>query len=377
MDEGRKYYLVLGAGENQIPLIKAAKSEGFSVIGVDRDINAAALKYCDIKVDESIRNYRKIDYKLNMGVTDGTIIGGYSGSFGTALLSWAYLAERFSLPAPSRTLMEILTDKYAVRQKLLNLEFSSFAQPKVLVFQNSVLKEDLEELGFPMIIKTREGYAKRNVYLIDKYSDIRHFLTRRHLNEINVNPASLIMESFVKGDEIIVIGLVHDFNYRLISITDKVASPEAPFIDLEHIYPSRYSEKAVEISNMHEKIVRQLQIPVGPLVSEWKIVDGKYYLIELSPQIPGEMLGNFMIPEVLHYDFYRNLVKVTTGQDSDPLPTRKNSNSGRVRYFQQKIDPDEWKSLAKKAAFAKVLNENAPETPTSNMDRFAVMGFKE
>ncbi|HMY10809.1 MAG TPA: hypothetical protein PKC74_04265, partial [Turneriella sp.] len=83
------WYLSLGAGENQLPLILAAKAAGLKVVGVDRNIEAVGFRHCDLKIEESILNYRKIFYKLSSLVEPGQIAGGYAASYGEALASFA------------------------------------------------------------------------------------------------------------------------------------------------------------------------------------------------------------------------------------------------------------------------------------------------
>jgi len=100
------FYLSLGAGENQLPLIRAAREQGLKIIGVDRNLGAVGLKYCDLKIEESILNYRKIYYKISSLVEPSQIAGGYAASYGDALASFAFLCERLSIIGLSRTLME-------------------------------------------------------------------------------------------------------------------------------------------------------------------------------------------------------------------------------------------------------------------------------
>ena len=59
MSKKNGYYISLGAGDNQIPLIQAAKARDLLVIGVDQNINASGMSLCDLKIEESILNYRK------------------------------------------------------------------------------------------------------------------------------------------------------------------------------------------------------------------------------------------------------------------------------------------------------------------------------
>ena len=48
------YFVSIGSGLNQIPLITEAKKLGFHVIGVDASASAAGFYLCDLKIQESI-----------------------------------------------------------------------------------------------------------------------------------------------------------------------------------------------------------------------------------------------------------------------------------------------------------------------------------
>ena len=99
-----------------------------------------------------------------------------------------------------------------------------------------------------------------------------------------------------------------------------------------------------DIEGMHQDIVDILQIPCSPIVSEWKYHQGKLYLIELSPQIPGEHMGDYLIPRSLNYPYFLNLVKLTTGEDID-LPKWdkvKQKKVFRVKYWVER--PNDWVS---------------------------------
>ena len=146
-----KYYVSLGAGENQILLIEAAKELGLQVIGVDQNLKALGFNLCDLRIEESILNYRKIHKKLMMLMLSEDIAGGYAAGYGRALLSWAYIAERYRLNSLSRTQAEVLLDKYSVREKLSNLDSQFFAQPRYLAVTDKMLRDDIETLRFPLI----------------------------------------------------------------------------------------------------------------------------------------------------------------------------------------------------------------------------------
>jgi biotin carboxylase len=368
------FYLSLGAGDNQLPLIKAAREQGLKIIGVDRNIEAVGLKFCDLKIQESILNYRKIYYKICNLVEPSQIAGGYAASYGDALASFAFLCERLSIIGLSRTLMETVLDKLQVRKRLTGIEHSNFAQPNFLEISQSMRREDIEQLGFPLIAKTRRGASKRHVYRLENWAEVKHFLSRRNLETLGVRGHEFIFEQFIEGNEIIVTGFAQNFHYQLISVHDRIAADKPPYVDLEHRFPSRYAHLAASIQQIHQQICMRLQLSDTPVVSEWKVVADRTYLVELSAQIPGEHVADFMIPKGLRYDYFANLVKLTMGEKIAPV-SEKHIHPVRVRYWAENPGWGEWQEETRKAAFARVINVNPPTAVTSNMDRYGVAGF--
>lgn len=368
------WYLSLGAGENQLPLILAAKAAGLKVVGVDRNIEAVGFRHCDLKIEESILNYRKIFYKLSNLVEPGQIAGGYAASYGEALASFAFLCERLSIVGLSRTLIETVLDKLQVRRRLAGLEHQNFAQPLFMEILPSMHREQIEQLGFPLIAKIRRGASKRHVYLLHNWFEVKNFLSRRNLEALGVRGPDFLFEQFIEGDEIIVCGFAQNFHYNLVSVHDRIPAQQPPYIDLEHRFPSRYAHLAPQIQEIHSQVCMRLQLSDTPVVSEWKVVADRLYLVELSAQIPGEHVADFLIPRGLGYDYFGNLLRLTLGEKIEPVP-EKVRQPITVRYWAENPGFGEWQELTRKAAFARVINNNPPKTISSNLDRFGVAGF--
>lgn len=368
------WYLSLGAGENQLPLILAAKAAGLKVIGVDRNMAAIGLTHCDLKIQESVLNYRKILFKLS-GFLDPTLVrGGYAASYGEALASFAFLCERLSIIGLSRTLVESVQDKLQVRRRLAGIEHENFAQPLFMEILPSMHREQIEQLGFPLIAKTRRGASKRHVYLLYNWYEVKNFLSRRSLEALGVRGPDFLFEQYIEGDEIIVCGLVQNFHFHLVSVHDRVHAPQPPYIDLEHRFPSRYAHLAQKIQEIHTQVCLRMQLSDTPVVSEWKVVADRLYLVELSAQIPGEHVADFLIPRGAGYDYFGNLLRLTLGEKVEPVPEKVRRRI-TIRYWPENPGFGEWQELTHKAAFARILNNNPPKTITSNLDRFGVAGF--
>jgi len=225
------------------------------------------------------------------------------------------------------------------------------------------------------VIKSRFGASKKNIFCANSYIETKEILLKSNLKAAGLLAREIIIEEKIAGDEITVVGFIQDFKFHLVSISDKITTSEPPFIELEHRFPSKYNDQAEKIIKIHDELTGILELPVTPLVSEWKVYKDEFYLIELSPQIPGEYIASFMIPKGLKYDYFANLVSLTIGEPVLPSPIPKTKKKITIKYWPSKISKDSWEEEKKKAYFARILNENPHNPPNSNMDRFGVMGF--
>src|SRR4030043_2410820 len=92
------FFVSIGAGLNQIPLIIEAKKLKFHVIGVDNNTAAPGFYSCDLKIQESIENRDTLYKKLRELLIDGDIIGIMTKSYGAAIITTSYLTEKFNIP---------------------------------------------------------------------------------------------------------------------------------------------------------------------------------------------------------------------------------------------------------------------------------------
>ena len=378
MSKKNGYYISLGAGDNQIPLIQAAKARDLLVIGVDQNINASGMSLCDLKIEESILNYRKIHSKILKLALEHEIIGVFAATYGQALVSSAFLAEHFHVEGLHRAQVEILSDKLFLREKLAPLsskEDSLFLQPAFTSVHNKMSLKDLDNIGYPMLFKQRDGYAKNNIFLAEHPNDIKELLQASKLKKTGLALKDFIVENLIHGDEITVVGFIENFQFHLLSISDKITSPIPPFIELEHIFPSKFQNMSNEITQIHQSIVDKLQLNSTPIVSEWKYYNGKFYLIEISPQIPGEYIGTVLLPRGLKYNFFDNLVALSIGDTIEKIVKPPKSKKIRIKYWDKQLTDDVWAEWAKRSHFSKILNPYPNNPPLNNHDRYGVMIF--
>ena len=154
----RKFLISIGAGINQIPLITAAKKEGFSVIGVDISSSAPGLSLCDLKIHESILQKDEIYHKIRECMVDGIIIGALTRSYGEAVRTAAYINEKNKTPYIPLNRIDDLLDKKKMKHVLVK---AGIPTPASKVFDP--LKDSK---GFPFILKPSKGHARSEEHTV-------------------------------------------------------------------------------------------------------------------------------------------------------------------------------------------------------------------
>jgi biotin carboxylase len=337
-DYSKLHIISICAGSNQIPLITEAKSLGFNVIGIDVNINAPGLQFCDIKIQESIINYKSIYKKLNDLPKKIKIVGVATRSYGDAVITAAFLAEKFKIPYISKKNLNRFYDK-----NLLKNVFSK------LLIKSPKLSSGKFSDKFPIVIKPMQGHAKEGVVKIESFSELEKYFDKyldKHLNESTTTNTKkkentkekekkkFLIEEYISGKEIICVGLIISGKFNLIEITDKETSPPPAFVDTLHTAPSVYEYKKNEIIEIGQKLADYFKIINSPIVMEF-IVDSndELYIIEAVPEFGGEYLCDILIPLRYNYNMFNEFIKSQTGGSAELPDLNSNSSAVAIRYI--------------------------------------------
>jgi biotin carboxylase len=303
----RDFFVSIGAGLNQIPLIIEARNMGFQVIGVDKDSAAPGFYHCDLKIQESIEDYENIYIKLREMMFDGNISAIMTKSYGNAIITSAYLCEKFKVPSipfeESKKFLSKKTTRKIYSDKGIKLPDSAKLKSKNLASQ------------FPVVAKPQKGHAKADVKLLHNESEFKKFLK-------NHEKSDFIFEKFIPGSEIICAGLIEDGKYYHILMSDKKTTPHPFFVDLTHSTPSKYihlTDNTIEIGQM---IADTFNIHTSPLIMEFIVDENEeLYLLEAVPEFGGEFIPDVMVPAATGYNHLGGAIKAMTG-DSPKKPSK-------------------------------------------------------
>lgn len=368
------FFVSIGAGINQIPLIIEAKKANFQVIGVDINASAPGFYHCDLKVQESIEDYENIYIKLRELLVDGKISAVMTKSYGNAIITTSYLCEKFGLPfIPFEESKKFLNKR--VTKKIYNE--LKIPVPQILPITPKTKISALKESIFPVIAKPQTGHAKINVKLLKNRDELSSFISQ-HKDE------DFIYERFVEGREIICAGQIHQRKYYNITISDKRTSPQPYFADIMHTTPSVYSHLSAQIIEIGQKITEAFNIQTSPMIMEFVIdKDDRLYLLESVPEFGGEFIPDVMIPSATGYNHLRNSINAATGLDFR-IPVQKMINIPVVvKYITgengilSSCSTDTVKSI-NGVIFSRIFKDIGSKIspPSSNHDRIGVIVAK-
>jgi biotin carboxylase len=315
-------FISIGAGFNQLPLILEAKKLGFNIIGVDQNASAAGFVESDIKIQESIANYEEIFKKIQELLLDGKVIGVLSRSYGPAIKTSAYLAEKLQIPYIPFKRVDDLTNKKKMKTILKK---NKIPTPPYKLYQSS----QAAKYKFPVVVKPNEGHAKAGVELIRNKTQLKEYTKNS-----GTNGKETLIEEYVEGDECIAIGITEKGIFHLIEITDKQTTEPPYFVDLKHSTPSRYCDKWSQIEIIGQKISQAFEIETSPLLIEFRIdPHDRLTVIETAAEFGGEFLSDILIPERTGYNIIRQTIRAITGEGFTPPINKKQRSSVVVQYI--------------------------------------------
>ncbi len=298
----RNFFVSIGAGLNQVPLIKEARKMGFLVIGIDQDFTAPGFFYCDLKIQESIDDYESIYIKLSEMMFDGTISAIMTKSYGNAVITAAYLCEKFGLS----------TIPFEESKNFLNKKTTGniFKAKGIEVPEVARINSKNPGSQFPIVAKPQQGHAKTNVKLLYNIKELNQFLKTREKNKF-------IFEKYIPGEEIICAGLIDKGKYHHILMSDKKRTALPFFVDLMHSTPSKYCHLTDKTIETGQVIAEAFNIHTSPIIMEFIIdAEDNLHLLEAVPEFGGEFIPDILIPAATGYNHIAGAIMALTGTSS-------------------------------------------------------------
>jgi len=294
------FFISVGGGVNQLPLILKCKEMGLDVIVIDSNPNAVGFAHSSLQIIESIHEYRKIFHAISSLPGFGKIVGVGCRSFGKATVTAAYLSEKLQLPGIGADLAKKFLDKKIIKALL--------KQENIRLPETYMFSAHNKRIKFPCIIKPVDGSGKSGIRLLQSRDELKKLLKGGVVK-------SLLAEEYIDGQEVTVMGFCDLDQFHLVSIIDKITTTEPPFLEKSHRLPSSTIDIVGEIKLIVSIIVKKLGLKNCPIVAEFKINKKREpHLIEIVPEIGGEYLAEHLLLEHYNYDYFSDYINLMTGK---------------------------------------------------------------
>jgi biotin carboxylase len=296
-----KYKLaIIGASYLQLPLVLKAREHAIETHCFAWEEGAVCKEFADFFYPISVTDKEKIlevckQVQINGITTIATDLPGPT---------IAYVASKLGLVGNTFETAVNTTNKALMRNILKD------AKIKIPGYQSiSNVKEFLNNLNYPLIVKPVDSSGSRGVNKINSFSDFKSSFEAALQYSI-VKKA--IVEEFIEGDEVSVEGLSIDNKHSFLTITDKVTTGAPHFVELSHHQPSQLSQSIqAEILKTTKASLDALNISNGASHTELKIdKNGNVYVIEVGARMGGDFIGSHLVELSTGYDYMMAVINI-------------------------------------------------------------------
>lgn len=305
-----KRIMMIGAGWEQVPLIKKAKAMGHWVLATNPNPNGDALAFADearVLDPKDITAADKLfsEFNIDAVITDNCDYSLYASGM---------LAMKHGLPGANFRAISYSNNK---RKSRLACQVAGVRQPafKVCETFEDVLS-GVDEVGsYPVILKPVDNRGNFGVNIV---------LGREDLDEAffdaiaNAHSRQIVLEKFITGRLLTVEGFANAQSGRHLSlaVSSKKMLGGKKGVAMELLYPAditdEIAEKAKRINN---EVVKALKYDYGYTHTEY-IVDeaGEIWLVESTNRGGGVYISSLILPTITGVDLPEQLVRMACGE---------------------------------------------------------------
>jgi len=308
----KKKLMIIGAGENQVPIITLANQKGYYTIVVSIDGDYPGFNICDQAYKIDVREKELI---LAIAKKEN-ICGILTDQTDMSVPTVAYVAEKLGLPGIGYECALCFTDKYKMRQCCETIGINMPGYHQASTYEDA--EKYAHQLQLPLIIKPVDNQGSRGVSKINQYDDLKKkFYSAKEFSQ----SGCVIIERFFQGREIVVEGFASDYKFTNLIMGDSIDFdfPDL-FIPKQRIFPTSLKEELREkILSLNNAIVEKMGLKFGITHSEYLVNEttGEICLIEIAARGGGVFISSDLIPLACGINVNELLIKLVTDEPAE------------------------------------------------------------
>lgn len=171
-----------------------------------------------------------------------------------------------------------------------------------LIHLDGTLEPQLEEIEYPVVVKPVALSGSRGVIRANDQSELIQAIDRVTVILENEGDLpyevkhTLLVESFIAGDEVAVEGILNHGELEILSVFDKPDPLDGPFFEeTYYITPSRHSKETLtQLHQVIEDACRAYGLIEGPIHAECRINDSAVWILEVAARTIGGLCGRLL-----------------------------------------------------------------------------------
>lgn len=326
-----KKLVIIGANDFQNQLILKAKSLGYETHVFAWEEGAVGKETADFFYPISITEKEKILEKCKSIMPNGIC----SIASDLAAITVNYVAENLDLPCNKTKDTAIQTNKFAMRQALLNAGISC---PKFLKVNKDFRREEICDFTFPIIVKPTDRSGSR---CITKLNDLNGIETAvRSACDVSFEKSAII-EEYIDGNEYSMETITQNGIHHYLATTKKYTTGSPNFIETGHKQPSDLDDETInKAKDVIFNALTALNIENSAGHSEFKIdKNGDVKIIEIGARMGGDCIGSDLVYLSTGNDFIKMVIDVAVGNKIEILPSE--NKEAEIRFLFTKADIEE------------------------------------
>ena len=324
MSYSGKQFIVIGAGELQIPLIKAAKNIGLTVIATDQNPEALGFEFSDDHIIANTMDAQESLEKIQEYVALKGDIHGVATAGTDASYTVATIAQHFDLPGHHPNAALNASDKALMRKA-----FEKAEVPIPLYKKISNLEEALsffEELNHICVVKPTRNMGARGVSLVKSIEELTTAITLAQEN--NRDFSEILIEEYIDAHELSIDALINNGIITITGIADRIIEYSPYFVETGHILPSSLNNEWLERAILTFRDgIKALGLSHGAAKADLKISKDKTWVIEIAARLSGGFMSSHTFPFATGIPLHEYMVKTALGENVPELTPTKNLTS--------------------------------------------------
>jgi len=309
---GAKKLLVLGATENQLPLIRSARAAGLYVVVCDWTTTNPGIAFANRHHQVST-----MDLDAVMKVAVAERVDGCVTNSEPALMNATLVAERLGLPGNPSKAVDVLTSKVGFRE--LQERAGLFAPRHARCDSVDELIARAKEINGPFVVKPVRSSGSRGTTVCGAFDEAKVRAAHKACTDYSRDGLCSVEEYVPMPSLQVVDGDIFLYDGEIIwdGLFLSVRSSKAPLVPMTQIYPPPISDARMErVKRDVAAVLLASGVTMGQYNIEAYFTDrDELFIIEINARQGGNRIPA-RVREYSGIDLDRLLVTTAVGEDS-------------------------------------------------------------